>query len=109
MSRAKRKQLNLPNGAETLNRELYMARRLMDHGCDVFAGSSNTATRKACFRRVITQRGLEHTILGKDSSGKCLTYAQAFERTYGEALQINDEPPRAAVTEVTNGNKTQGI
>lgn len=73
-------------GAELLTREVFMAQRLKDHGCDVFAGSSDTATRKLCFRRVITERGLEFVIIGKDSSGKCLTYAQAFERTYDEPL-----------------------
>lgn len=88
MTSAKRKpaQLNLADGAELLTREVYLARRLKDHGCDVFAGSSDTASRKACFRRVITERGLDCTIVGKDSGGKCLTYAQAFERTYGEPL-----------------------
>ena len=86
MSRAKPKQLNLPDGAELLNREMFMAWRLKAHGCDVFAGSSNQASRMALFRRAITERGLEYSVLGKDSAGKALTYAQAFERTYGEAL-----------------------
>lgn len=89
MSRAKQQPLGLVDGTELLNREIFMASRLKAHGCDVFAGSSDQASRKACFRRVITERGLEHVVLGKDSSGQALTYAQAFERTYGEALTAN--------------------
>lgn len=88
MSRAKPKaaQLSIPDGAELLQREMYMAKCLEAHGCDVFAGSSNGASRKALFRRVITERGLEPVVIGKDSAGKALTYAQAFQRTYGELL-----------------------
>ena len=87
MSKPKPRQLSIPDGAELLKREMFMARRLKDHGCDVFAGSSDTASRKALFRRVITERGLEATILAKGEDGKCFTYAQAFERTYGESLE----------------------
>lgn len=90
MSRAQQKQLNLPDGAELLKREMFMAAKLQAHGCDVFAGSSDGESRKALFRRVLTERGLDCVIVGKDSAGKCLTYAGAFERTYGEPLN----PPR---------------
>lgn len=98
MSRAKSKQLSLADGAELLTREMYMARRLEAYGCDVFAGSSDTASRKRLFRRIITERGLDQTILGTDSSGHSVTYAEAFLRTYGEPLQLRSTKsvPRAA-------------
>jgi len=83
----KQRQLNLSDGAELLTREMFMAQRLQAHGFDIFAGSSDGASRKAAFRRVLTEAGIEFAIIGKDSTGKCLTYAQAFERTYGEPLQ----------------------
>jgi len=86
MSRTHPKQLSLPEGAELLSREMFMASRLKLHGYDVFQGSCDTASRKACFRRVLTEAGIELAIIGKYSTGKCLTYAQAFERTYGEPL-----------------------
>lgn len=88
MSRPKQLALRAARaeGAELLSREMFMASRLKLHGYDVFAGSCDTASRKACFRRVLTTAGIELSIIGKDSNGKCLTYAQAFERTYGEPL-----------------------
>src|SRR5882762_10436894 len=94
MTRARPKPLSLPDGAELLNREMFMAAKLKAHGCDVFAGSSDQASRKACFRRVIVEHGLDCGIIGKDSAGHCLTYAGAFERTYGEPLE--PKPKRGA-------------
>lgn len=93
MTRTRPTQLNLPDGAELLTREMYMARRLEAYGCDVFAGSSDTDSRKRLFRRVITERGLDQTILGADSSGYSVTYAEAFLRTYGEPLQPRSTRP----------------
>lgn len=107
MTRAKQKSLGPIDGAELLKREVFMAQRLKAHGCDVFAGSSDTASRKACFRRVITERGLEHTILARDTSGHCVTYAQAFERTYGESLAPQATRPSSSTQpDARQGNST---
>lgn len=83
MSRAK--PANRPMEFELLDREQFLERRLKQHGVAV-QGASTTESRREIFRQAILERGLEFGIVGKDSGGKCLTYAQAFERTYGEPL-----------------------
>jgi hypothetical protein len=90
-------QLSIPDGVELLKREMFIASRLKDHGCDVFAGPSDTASRKDLFRRVITERGMDATILAKGADGKCFTYAQAFERTYGEPLEQKSKQLRVRI------------
>jgi hypothetical protein len=69
-----------------LTGELYLASHLAAHGVrDVFAGITDAAERKARIRSGIIGAGLATVICGTKER-KPVTYAQAFERLYGEAL-----------------------
>ena len=74
---------------------LWLAKRLGLHGVllppGVFDGVTESAERetrlKELLRRAVLDRGLECVICGRDpNTGKGNTYAQAFERLYGESL-----------------------
>jgi hypothetical protein len=67
--------------------ELYLARRLEDHGYHVFLGNTTREMRKTRLREAIRETGRDIAIIGRNPrSGKAETYAQAFERLYGEKL-----------------------
>lgn len=66
--------------------ELWFVGRLRDHLAQIFTGDTDPATRRERLRRAIVNAELESVILGKHA-GKSETYANAFERLYGEPLQ----------------------
>ncbi len=69
-----------------LSRELYLRERLIDHrGPDVFDGTTDRTTRMQRFRDAIRDCGLQSVIIGADN-GKPVSWPEAFERCYGEAL-----------------------
>ena len=87
-----------PNAsARTLAGELWLAERLAPHGAladpeGIFAGASDHASRRERFRAAISGEGLAYVVCGRDpQSRKPLTYAEAFERIYGERLGVPRE------------------
>lgn len=66
--------------------ELWLSRRLILHGVDLHAGTTDTNLRKDRAREAIKSHGLECVICGRGPDSKPNTYAQAFERLYGEKL-----------------------
>lgn len=69
-----------------LAREIWLARRLRDHGARIFDGVTDRDVRRERFRAAILAHGLEHVVIGRDKDRKPVTYAQAFERLFGEPL-----------------------
>jgi hypothetical protein len=67
--------------------ERWLANRLSRFGpfAPVFNGTTTPETRKERFRELIRERQVEHVICGSKER-KPFTYAQAFERLYGESL-----------------------
>ncbi len=78
--------LNLPK----LDGELWLAKRLGEHGAGVFDGVTDHETRRERFRRAILEHALWPVIAGS-RDGKCETYAAVFERLYGERLGVSRE------------------
>lgn len=74
---------------EQLKRELWLERRLHEHGVRVMDGVTDDAERKRRARQAIFDHGLATTICGRragDPRGKPVTYSQAFELVFGEPL-----------------------
>lgn len=67
--------------------ELWLAKRLDEHGVRAFDGRTDTDSRRERFRQAIIANRLSQVIAGRGSDGKSSTYAQAFERLYGEPLE----------------------
>jgi hypothetical protein len=66
--------------------EMYFARRLADHGKRIFDGLADPDTRKQRIRAAILEARMDCTIIGRAPTGKPETYAQSFQRFYGEPL-----------------------
>ena len=71
--------------------ELWLAKRLAQHSAltdpeGIFAGVSDPATRKERIRAAIHAKALGSVIAARGRDGKPVTYAEAFERLYGEPL-----------------------
>lgn len=66
--------------------EKWFAKRLTEHGVTILSGAPDLATRKERIRSAILGCYLEQTIIGRNQAGKAETYAQSFERLYGEPL-----------------------
>ena len=87
----------LPTRAPTLAAEQWLAARLSIHralpdAAGIFAGASDHASRRERFRAAISGEGLAYVVCGRDpQSRKPLTYAEAFERIYGERLGVPRE------------------
>jgi hypothetical protein len=79
--------------------ELFFVRRLKDHGRHVFDGITDPEERRERIRFAIIEGALESAIIGKSPAGKTETYAQAFERFYGEPLQPQPKGKRRAQLE----------
>lgn len=79
-----------------LDHELYLAKRLGDHGAGVFTGLTDPAIRRERIRAAILEHGLELVILGRGKDKKPESYAQVFERLYGEPLNGSKRQPRKA-------------
>lgn len=70
----------------TLDAELWLLGRLQQHLAQIFSGTTDPEIRKERVRRAIIVGELDAIILGKRAGGGSETYAQAFERLYGEPL-----------------------
>lgn len=68
-----------------LEQEAWLAKRLAQHGARVFTGDTNPQIRRDRVRGVIVAGGLAAVIVGQHED-KPETYAQVFERVYGEKL-----------------------
>lgn len=69
-----------------LDAEIYLTRRLNDHGCKVFEGDTTPQARRERFRSAIINNGLERIIIGPLANGKPERYGEFFERHFGEPL-----------------------
>jgi len=77
-----------PKADQTLTRvegEAWLLRRLLKHGIDALAGVTEEGERKTRFRQAIKTAGISEVICASKER-KPLSYAQAFERLYGEKL-----------------------
>lgn len=97
-------------GASLLDAEAWLRQRLIDHGAlervpdlkhqmrEVTQGITTTAMRAERMRQVIVQHGLGVVIAGGSRKGKPETYAELFERIYGEPLITPEmRNPRSAL------------
>jgi len=73
--------------AELLDRELWLARRLRQHGAAVFDGVTDRDTRRERARAAILAHGLAQVIVGRDRDRRPVSYGEAFSRVYGEPLE----------------------
>lgn len=73
--------------SDLLTRELWLARRLREHGAAVFEGVTDRDTRRERARAAILAHGLAQVIVGRGRDRKPCTYAEAFVRVYGEPLE----------------------
>lgn len=83
--------MNRERPLDDLKRELWLERRLREHGVRIMDGVTDAAERKRRARAAIVDGGLGGVICGRragDPRGKPVTYAQAFELVFGEALEI---------------------
>jgi hypothetical protein len=72
--------------------EKWFAKRLTEHGVTILSGAADRKTRMERFRSAILGCYLEAAIAGKNAAtGKAETYAQSFERLYGEPLQSSPQ------------------
>lgn len=71
------------------DQEIFLADRLREHGIKPFDGDTSTLSRKEHLRAWLLQAGCWTVIVGRaaDDPRKTETYAQAFERVYGEPLE----------------------
>lgn len=79
-----------------LDAEIYLAKRLLQHGVDIFAGATDAQSRKELIRAAIIEHELDSTLVGRNpKTRKVETYAQVFERLYGEPLMKNQKRKQA--------------
>lgn len=72
---------------EELDREAWIVKRLGEHGVQVFGGTTTREMRAQRIRNAILDSGLDCTLIGRrGESVKAETYAQIFERHFGEPL-----------------------
>ncbi len=74
-----------PTTLVNLPAELWLANRLKQHGPDVFQGLTTREDRMQRIRSAITSNQLSSVVVGK-KDGKPETYAECFQRLYGEPL-----------------------
>jgi len=79
----------------SIESEIWLHARAREHGAtgpDPFSGVTDTAGRCRAMRALLLSNGLSSIVCGS-RQGKCETYAQTFERLYGEPL--DDSKPAA--------------
>jgi len=69
------------------DQEMAFAKRLSEHGVTILTGRTDGDSPKSAIRAAIVGCGFDCTIFGPAPNGKPETYAQAFERIYGEPLE----------------------
>ncbi len=69
-----------------LDAESYIARRLGEHGARIFDGDTTELSRKERIRAAILEANLNAKNIGTRPDGRRETYAECFERFYGEPL-----------------------
>lgn len=84
-------QAGKSNRVPDLRAELWLERRLSQHGVRLHEGLSDVASRKAKARHAIQTHGLAMIIAGRGKDGVPRDYRAAFERIYGEPLEITHE------------------
>lgn len=72
-----------------LRAELWLIKRLGEHGVKITDGVTTPEIRKQRARRAIQVAKLDQTIVGVIEK-KPLTYAQVFQHMYGEPLGVLD-------------------
>ena len=65
--------------------EDYLAERLKQHGCDIYAGGPY-ATYRDRLGACILRNSMQAVIVGRAPNGKPETYADCYQRIYGKAL-----------------------
>ena len=75
-----------PGLFDKLDSEMWLVRRLAEHGAKIFDGVTDSAERLKRMRAAIREHGLESVIVGRGKDGKPATYSEAFQRLYGQKL-----------------------
>lgn len=68
-----------------LDHELWLAKRLGQHGVEIFTGDTTPELRRKRFREAIKAAGFEMVIVGRTKDGAPETYQECLNRLYGEA------------------------
>jgi len=78
-----------------IDHEIWLLERIREHGgrLDAFDGDSDVPERCRRMRAAILASSLQAVVAG-NRGGKTETYAQAFERLYGEPLDVTAKPTR---------------
>lgn len=66
----------------------YLAHVLRPHGVDLFAGLTDTTSRMQAARATIQAHRLSAVVM-PSHSGKPVTYAKYFSRTFGTSLEVS--------------------
>lgn len=72
---------------KTFDAEMFFVRRLKEHGKRVLEGVTTSEITKERIRQALIDAKVDCTICGRNAAGKAETYAQAFERHFGEPLE----------------------
>ena len=72
--------------------EAWLAKRLEQHGCEIFAGLTDPAIRRERIRAAIIEHNLAAVVLGRGADGKPENYEVVFKRLYGQPLKAAHEP-----------------
>ena len=91
-----------PQLFDHLEAESWLGERLKAHGCDLYADGPVFAHFRDRVRKVILDNGMACVIVGRHDN-KPESYAQTFQRLYGEPL--GKKTPRGTNT-TTKGDKT---
>jgi hypothetical protein len=81
--------MSQPQGAfsfKDFDAEVYLTRRLGEHGAKIFEGDTTPQARRERFRSAIVTHGLDYVIVGRNAQGKPETYAALFERLFNDPL-----------------------
>ena len=75
------------NDMKQFDAEMWLAKRMSQHLSAAFTGTTDPAVRRERFRRGILAGELDCVVVGSKPGGKTETYAECFERLYGEPLR----------------------
>lgn len=81
---------------QKLDREIWLATRLRQHGVKVFDGVTDPEVRRERFRESILEAGISEVVVGRGKDGKPENYGTLFERLYGQPLALNAKKKRVA-------------